>query len=169
MWLLTVAGLILGLLLNRGCRGLNIPRPPWRLPWLVLLVWTLEYSIRMLEIPVVSSINFNILNQIISSFAISRIVIWTILELMPRFRILPYTPRILKDTLFIISSAILIALNLQQSKIDLVGIVTTSAVLTAVLGLASQGPLRDRMGGLIIELDQVLREGDGIEIYNQYE
>ena len=167
MWFLTVAGLILGLLLNRGCKKLNIPRLPWRLPWLVLLVWTLEYSIRMLEIPVVSSINFNILNQIISSFAISRIVIWLILELMPKFRIIPNTPRILKDTLFIISSAILIALNLQQSKIDLVGIVTTSAVLTAVLGLAAQDPLKDLIGGLSLQLEQVIREGDWIEIDNQ--
>ena len=167
MWLLTIAGLILGLLLNRSCKRLNIPRLPWRLPWLLLLVWTLEYSIRMLEIPVVSSIKFNILNQIISSIAISRIFIWLILELMPRFRIVPYTPRILKDTLFIICSAILIALNLQQSKIDLVGIVTTSAVLTAVLGLAAQDPLKDLIGGLSLQLEQVIREGDWIEIDNQ--
>ena len=86
---------------------------------------------------------------------------------MPRFRIVPYTPRILKDTLFIISSAILIALNLQQSKIDLVGIVTTSAVLTAVLGLAAQDPLKDLIGGLSLQLEQVIREGDWIEIDNQ--
>ena len=167
LWLLTVGGLTIGLLLNRGCRRLNIPRLPWRLPWLCLLVWTLEYSIRILEIPVASSINFNILNQIISSFAISRIVIWLILELLPKFRIIPNTPRILKDTLFIISSAILIALNLQQSKIDLVGIVTTSAVLTAVLGLAAQDPLKDLIGGLSLQLEQVIREGDWIEIDNQ--
>ena len=167
LWLLTIAGLTLGLLLNRGCRRLNIPRLPWRLPWLFLLVWTLEHSIRILEIPVVSSINFDVLNQIISSFAISRIVIWLILELMPKFRIIPNTPRILKDTLFIICSAILIALNLQQSKIDLVGIVTTSAVLTAVLGLAAQDPLKDLIGGLSLQLEQVIREGDWIEIDNQ--
>ena len=86
---------------------------------------------------------------------------------MPRFRIIPHTPRILKDTLFIICSAILIALSLQQSKIDLIGIVTTSAVLTAVLGLAAQDPLKDLIGGLSLQLEQVIREGDWIEIDSQ--
>ncbi|MDC0315561.1 mechanosensitive ion channel family protein [Synechococcus sp. AH-551-G15] len=79
----------------------------------------------------------------------------------------PNTPRILKDTLFIIFSAVLIVLNLQQSKIDLVGIVTTSAVLTAVFGLAAQDPLKDLIGGLSLQLEQVIREGDWIEIGNQ--
>ena len=167
LWLLTVAGLILGVLLNQGCRRLKIPRLPWRLPWLLLLAWTLEYSIRILKIPVASSINFNIINQVISSIAISRVVLWLILELMPRFHMVPNTPRILKDTLFIIFSAVLIVLNLQQSKIDLVGIVTTSAVLTAVFGLAAQDPLKDLIGGLSLQLEQVIREGDWIEIGNQ--
>ena len=167
LWLLTVAGLILGLLLNRTCRRLNIPRLPWRLPWLLLLAWTLEYSIRILNIPVASSINFHIINQVILSIAISRVALWLILELMPRFHLVPNTPRILKDTLFIICSAVLIALNLQQSEIDLVGIVTTSAVLTAVLGLAAQDPLKDLIGGLSLQLEQVIREGDWIEIDNQ--
>ena len=90
-----------------------------------------------------------------------------ILELMPRFHMVPNTPRILKDTLFIIFSAVLIALNLQQSKIDLVGIVTTSAVLTAIFGLAAQDPLKDLIGGLSLQLEQVIREGDWIEIGNQ--
>jgi small-conductance mechanosensitive channel/CRP-like cAMP-binding protein len=167
-WVLTIAALIISLLLNRGCRGLNLPPLPWRLPWILLLLWTLEQSIQKLEIPLATGINFNIANQVIASIAISRVLIWLILELMPRFRILPNSPRILRDTLFILCSGVLVALSLQQhSRIDLVGLVTTSAVLTAVLGLAAQDPLKDLIGGLSLQVEKVIREGDWIEIDNQ--
>ena len=167
-WVLTIAALIISLLLNRGCRGLNLPSLPWRLPWILLLLWTLEQSIKKLEIPLATGINFNIANQVIASIAISRVLIWLILELMPRFRILPNSPRILRDTLFILCSGVLVALSLQQhSRIDLVGLVTTSAVLTAVLGLAAQDPLKDLIGGLSLQVEKVIREGDWIEIDNQ--
>ena len=167
-WALTIAALIISLLLNRGCRRLNIPPLPWRLPWILLLLWALEQSIQILQIPAASGINFNICNQIIASIAISRVLIWLVLELMPRFRILPNSPRILRDTLFILCSGVLIALSLQQySRVDLVGLVTTSAVLTAVLGLAAQDPLKDLIGGLSLQVEKVIQEGDWIEIDNQ--
>lgn len=44
------------------------------------------------------------------------------------------------------------------------GLVRTSAVLTAVLGLAAQDPLKDFIGGLSLQLEQVIREGDWVEI-----
>ena len=167
-WALTIAALIISLLLNRGCRRLKIPALPWRLPWILLLLWALEQSIQILQIPAASGINFNICNQIIASIAISRVLIWLVLELMPRFRVLPNSPRILRDTLFILCSGVLIALSLQQhSRIDLVGLITTSAVLTAVLGLAAQDPLKDLIGGLSLQVEKVIREGDWIEIDNQ--
>merc|ERR1712091_355698 len=132
------------------------------------MLWTLEQSIQKLEIPLATGINFNIANQVIASIAISRVLIWLILELMPRFRILPNSPRILRDTLFILCSGVLIVLSLQQhSRIDLVGLVTTSAVLTAVLGLAAQDPLKDLIGGLSLQVEKVIREGDWVEIDNQ--
>ena len=167
-WALTIAALIISLLLNRGCRRLKVPALPWRLPWILLLLWALEQSIQILKIPAASGINFNICNQIIASIAISRVLIWLALELMPRFRVLPNSPRILRDTLFILCSGVLIVLNLQQhSRIDLVGLITTSAVLTAVLGLAAQDPLKDLIGGLSLQVEKVIREGDWIEIDNQ--
>ena len=167
-WALTIAALIISLLLNRGCRRLKIPALPWRLPWILLLLWALEQSLQILKVPVASGIHFNICSQVIAALAISRVLIWLVLELMPRFRILPNSPRILRDTLFILCSGVLIALNLQQhSRIDLVGLITTSAVLTAVLGLAAQDPLKDLIGGLSLQVEKVIREGDWIEIDNQ--
>ena len=167
-WALTIAALIISLLLNRGCWRLKLPPIPWRLPWILLLLWALEQSIQRLEIPITSGINFSICNQVIASIAISRVLIWLLLELMPRFRILPNSPRILRDTLFILCSGILIVLSLQQhSRIDLVGLITTSAVLTAVLGLAAQDPLKDLIGGLSLQVEKVIREGDWVEIDNQ--
>ena len=167
-WAVTIAALMISLLLNRGCRRLNIPPLPWRLPWLLLLLWALEQSVQLVEIPMASGINFNICNQIIASMAISRVLIWLVLELLPRLRILPNSPRILRDTLFILCSGVLVALNLQQySQVDLVGLVTTSAVLTAIFGFAAQDPLKDLIGGLSLQVEKVIQEGDWIEIDNQ--
>ncbi|MFM7367355.1 MAG: hypothetical protein ACKO2Z_06045, partial [Sphaerospermopsis kisseleviana] len=42
----------------------------------------------------------------------------------------------------------------QTARFDLVGLVTTSAVLTAVIGLAAQEPLKDLLAGLELQLSE---------------
>ena len=78
-WALTIAALIISLLLNRGCRRLKIPALPWRLPWILLLLWALEQSLQILKVPVASGIHFNICSQVIAALAISRVLIWLVL------------------------------------------------------------------------------------------
>ena len=118
-------------------------------------------------IPHLPGLDINVVVSIVVAVAISRSIIWLVLELLPKLRLLPSSPKILRDLLFIMGSGLLIALTLQeQSSIDLVGLVTTSAA-TAVLGLAAQDPLKDLVGGLSLQLERVIREGDWIEIEGQ--
>ena len=167
-WVLTLAILPIGLLITRICQRFNIPQFPWRLPWFALIANITEQSLNAFPIPQIAAIDLSIVAGMLTAIAISRSLIWLILELLPRVRLLPYSPKILRDLLFIISSGLLIGLTLQrQSNIDIVGLVTTSAVLTAVLGLAAQDPLKDLIGGLSLQLEQVIQEGDWVEIEGQ--
>ena len=164
-WLITGIGLFTGLITKRICQHLGIPRFPWRSPWIALLAYTTEQSIESFRIPVSAALDLSLITGILTSIAISRCLVWVVLEILPTLRIFPSSPKILRDLIFIIGSLLLIALNLkEQASIDLVGLVTTSAVLTAVVGLAAQDPLKDLIGGLSLQLEQVIREGDWIEI-----
>jgi small-conductance mechanosensitive channel len=48
--------------------------------------------------------------------------------------------------------------------LDLAPLLTTSAVLTAVLGLALQEPLKDFFAGIEIQIDPPFRNGDWLEV-----
>ena len=164
-WLLTVVGLFAGLVAKRICQRFSMPPFPWRTPWIALLAHTTEQTIESFRIPISAGLDLSLITGILASIAMSRCLVWVALEILPTLRILPSSPKILRDLIFIIGSLFLIALNLkEQASIDLVGLVTTSAVLTAVVGLAAQDPLKDLIGGLSLQLEQVIREGDWVEI-----
>ncbi len=164
-WLLTIVGLFAGLIAKRICQRYGVPPLPWRTPWIALLAHTTEQSVETFRIPISAGLDLSLITGIFSSIAISRCLIWLILEILPSLRILPSSPKILRDLIFIVGSLVLIALKLkEQASIDLVGLVTTSAVVTAVVGLAAQDPLKDLIGGLSLQLEQVIREGDWVEI-----
>ena len=167
-WLLTVIGLFAGLIAKRICQRFGMPPLPWRTPWIALLAHTTEQTIESSGIPISAGLDLSLIAGILTSIAISRCLVWMVLEILPTLRILPSSPKILRDLIFIVGSMFLIALNLkEQASIDLVGLVTTSAVLTAVIGLAAQDPLKDLIGGLSLQLEQVIREGDWVEIDGQ--
>ena len=166
-WILALVILPAGILIKRICQRWGIPPFPWQLVWIALLARVTEQSLKAMPIPY-PGVYLSIVVSILAAIAISRSLIWLILELLPKLRVLPSSPKILRDLIFIVCSGLLIALTLQkQSSVDLVGLVTTSAVLTAVLGLAAQDPLKDLVGGLSLQLEGVIREGDWVEIEGQ--
>lgn len=166
-WLLTAACLLGGLMLSRGLRRMDVPMFPWRLPWIALTSQSIETTLIAFDVPGASTLNFDVLNQILLALAASRVITWATLDLLPKLHLLPQSSKIFKDCIFILGGATLVFLTLQQqSNIDLVGLITTSAVLTAVLGLAAQEPLKDLIGGVSLQLEQVIREGDWVEIDN---
>ena len=167
-WVAALSGVLISFLLNRFSKQLHIPRFPWQLTSTALVTWAVAQSSQNPLFINQARTELTIISQVIYAVTASRLLVWLLLELLPRFHLLPQTPRILRDVLFITGSGLLIIINLrQQSQIDLIGLVTTSAVLTAVLGLAAQDPLKDLIGGLSIQLEQVIKEGDWVEIDDQ--
>jgi CRP-like cAMP-binding protein/small-conductance mechanosensitive channel len=71
-------------------------------------------------------------------------------------------PRILSDLIIGVGYvAILIAL-LTRVGVNLTGIIATSAVATAVIGFGMQDLLGNLAGGLVLEFERTIREGDWI-------
>ena len=164
-WTLTITGLLAGVLTKRLCHRLGIPLFPWRSVWIALLAHTSGDTLRALEISAQAEAQISLISGVFTAIALSRCLVWLTLELLPKLRILPSSPKILRDLIFIVASLLLIAMKLkEQASIDIVSLITTSAVLTAVLGLAAQDPLKDLIGGLSLQLEQVIREGDWVEI-----
>jgi len=71
------------------------------------------------------------------------------------------TPPIVRDLLMLVVNVTLI---LALSRLDLKNLIATSAVATAVIGLSLQDTLGNIIGGLILQLDRSIQEGDWIRI-----
>ena len=82
--------------------------------------------------------------------------------LAPRLRL--HVPRIMQDVLIAAASLIAMFLLASRSGLNLSGLIATSAVLTAVIGLAFQDTLGNVVGGLALQLDNSIRVGDWIKI-----
>jgi len=77
-------------------------------------------------------------------------------------------PRIMRDLLLAIAYVVtLVVLLSAAGRVDLTGIVATSAVLTAVIGLSFQDTLGNMMGGMALQLERTIAVGDWIRIDNQ--
>jgi small-conductance mechanosensitive channel/CRP-like cAMP-binding protein len=73
-------------------------------------------------------------------------------------------PSILRD-LILLAVAVALGMGfLRLAGLDVFSIVTTSAVLTAVIGLALQSTIANVFGGLGLQLDRTLRRGEWIEV-----
>ncbi|BCB27003.1 mechanosensitive ion channel protein MscS [Sulfurimicrobium lacus] len=81
--------------------------------------------------------------------------------LLPLVRLTP--PSILEDMLVILAYIIWGMVRLRYAGVDLSGIVTTSAVITAVIAFSMQDTLGNILGGLALELDNSFEIGDWIK------
>jgi len=81
--------------------------------------------------------------------------------LLPLARLNP--PSILEDMLVIMTYLIWGMVRLRYAGVDLSGIVTTSAVITAVIAFSMQDTLGNILGGLALELDNSFEIGDWIK------
>jgi len=73
-------------------------------------------------------------------------------------------PRILQDVIVAASSIIAVFVLASRAGLNLSGLIATSAVLTAVIGLAFQDTLGNVVGGLALQLDNSIRVGDWIKL-----
>jgi small-conductance mechanosensitive channel/CRP-like cAMP-binding protein len=82
--------------------------------------------------------------------------------LAPRLELRP--PLILADVAGAGATAVAVLLLASEAGFNLGGLIATSAVLTAVIGLSLQDTLGNVMGGLAIQSDDSLRVGDWVRM-----
>ncbi len=74
------------------------------------------------------------------------------------------TPRILEDLLIFVGYIAWILVRLRLAGMDLAGLVTTSALLTAVIAFSMQDTLGNTLGGLLLQLESSIKSGDWITV-----
>jgi small-conductance mechanosensitive channel len=105
------------------------------------------------------------LDELATSYALITLLGWLTLECPEALGWWRPTAKILRDLLMLGLSALATVVVLQRlANLNLVGLVTTSAVLTAVIGLAAQESLKDLFAGIELQLDPPFREGDWISV-----
>ena len=73
-------------------------------------------------------------------------------------------PKILRDLSVTIASAVAMVMLLSRSGVNFLSIITTSAVLTAVIGLALQDTLGNLLSGVAMQLESSIAIGDWIRL-----
>ena len=73
-------------------------------------------------------------------------------------------PRILIDILTFVGTLIVFIAVANRAGFSVAGLITTSAVVTAVIGFSLQDTLGNVMGGLSVQLDKSLKVGDWITL-----
>jgi small-conductance mechanosensitive channel/CRP-like cAMP-binding protein len=101
--------------------------------------------------------------RILTALALIRLIGFALFRLL-----LPLTgrqvPRIIEDLVIIVVYVIYGFAELRGAGVNLSSIVTTSAILTAVLAFAMQDTLGNVLGGLAIQVDNTVQIGDWIRV-----
>jgi len=109
----------------------------------------------------------DVASAVLLAFAAIRIVFSLTAETWYWWRHRARMPKITRDLVLMIaySLALLFVLRMRGG-VNLVGLITTSAVLTAVVGLAAQNFLGNIFSSLTIQIEQPFKIGDWIEYAN---
>jgi small-conductance mechanosensitive channel/CRP-like cAMP-binding protein len=152
------------LLLLLATRQRHLPPPPRVMPLVaVILWWLLSGTSRPIGLRWLGAVD-----ELAIAYALIGLLAWLILECPAALGWWRPTAKILRDLLSLGLSALATVLVLQrQANLNLVGLVTTSAVLTAVIGLAAQESLKDLFAGIELQVDPPFREGDWISVGSQ--
>jgi small-conductance mechanosensitive channel/CRP-like cAMP-binding protein len=105
------------------------------------------------------------LDLLLTGYALIRLATWACLQLPSGLGWWPQPPKILRDLgMLLLAAAYTVLVLRERAGVNLVGLLTTSAVLTAVVGLAAQETLKDLFAGISLQLDAPFNEGDWIEV-----
>jgi small-conductance mechanosensitive channel/CRP-like cAMP-binding protein len=74
------------------------------------------------------------------------------------------SPRILRDLILALAYIIAAITLLSKSGVDLTGIITTSAVITAVIGFSLADTLGNIMGGMALQVEKSINVGDWVRL-----
>lgn len=156
------------LILQQACRHKRFTQPPLRLPLLAAAV------IPILKI-IIQRVDYEKLElaaQILKTgvnllwiMSIVRLSCWFCLVIPPELGWWKPIPKILRDLISLaIATAITLVLIQRDFQINLIGLAATSAVITAVIGLAAQETLKNLFAGISLQVDSPFEEGDWIDL-----
>jgi small-conductance mechanosensitive channel len=165
IWSRILVGAVLLLVVARVCRALSLPRLPLRLCLLALLFWGLISVLPVWRLPSPYGLWVAIADDLLLVFAAIRLVVWGCLEVPGSLRWWPSPPDLLIQLVTLVAWLLAAVLVVRQTaRFDLVNLVATSAVLTAVIGLAGQEGLKDLFSGLELQLTDDFAIGDWLEL-----
>jgi len=104
----------------------------------------------------------------VASFAFAALAVVSIViaalfrGLLPRVGFMP--PRIMLDLMTMIGIVVVFIAVGRRAGFSVAGLITTSAVLTAVIGFSLQDTLGNVMGGLAVQLDKSIAVGDWVSL-----
>lgn len=165
IWLrvLVISAILLGV--RFLCRRRRLPLPPLWLPLLAGVIWALVATFPLQGLPAGQGLWYSISDDLLVVLAAIRLLIWLGVELPAGLGLWRTPPELLVQLLTLGSFAVAAAVILRQgARLDLLSLVTTSAVLTAVVGLACQEVLKDLISGLELQLSEDFCVGDWIEL-----
>lgn len=145
-----------------SCAERVAPGPGQAMKWLLLVLVAAGLAVlqALLPLPWLGTAAW-----VAVAWLLVRLGSWLLLEWPARRGWWPEPAKILRDLgQLLASSALTLVILHQQAGVNLVGLVTTSAVLTAVLGLAAQQTLKDLFAGISLQLDPPFQLGDWIDL-----
>ena len=74
------------------------------------------------------------------------------------------SPRILRDVLVAAASVVMVFVLGSRAGVNLSGLIATSTVITAVVGLSLQDTLGNVMAGLFLQMDESVQVGDWLQV-----
>ncbi|HJZ84848.1 MAG TPA: mechanosensitive ion channel family protein [Polyangia bacterium] len=98
--------------------------------------------------------------ETVAAVGLAGILLFTLV--LPRVRL--RTPRILRDVIGAAASIVVIFVLAARAGHPLSGIIATSAVVTAVIGLSLQDTLGNIMAGLALQMDNSIEVGDWVKV-----
>jgi small-conductance mechanosensitive channel/CRP-like cAMP-binding protein len=165
IWIGALAATAGLLVLARLCRHRALPPVPLRLPLLAIAAWALLSSLPLQGLPAGYRVWVLLTDDLLLTYAAILLALWALLQVPAHLGLWRPPPQLLMQLLTAGSGALATVVLVRQSaRLDLVGLVTTSAVLTAVIGLAAQESLKDLFAGLELQLGDEFAEGDFLEL-----
>jgi small-conductance mechanosensitive channel len=120
------------------------------------------WALDLLAVPGASTVVYTVF-RIVAAIALIRLLGFALFRLlMPLARREP--PRIIEDLAIVAVYVVYAFAQLRGAGVDLSSIVTTSAILTAVVAFAMQDTLGNVIGGLAIHIDNSVQVGDWVRV-----
>jgi small-conductance mechanosensitive channel/CRP-like cAMP-binding protein len=165
VWLTAIVLMVLLLPLRLLVRRLRLPKLPLQLATLAILSWALVRTLPLIVLPAQYQGWISTLDELMFSYLGIRMALWGFLELPAALGLRKQPAQILLQLLMLGGGTVATVIVVQeQARFNLVSLVTTSAVLTAMLGLAAQEPLKDLFAGLELQFDDVFSVGDFLDL-----